>query len=89
MSNRAKWAHSKLAKTDRRVRAKNSIVGLVFVVVGLLLLWSGLQGLSEGKLWFVGFGFVSGRPAIRLTASLVVLGGALIVAGFACLMARE
>ena len=81
MSNRNKWAHWKKPKPDKFWRAKQWSLAAVYIILGGLLLLSGVSGLNDHILWFQHFNFTFGRPVWGLTVSLVFIGAALILAG--------
>jgi hypothetical protein len=84
MSNRNKWAH--WSKTRRKPEtAKGWLVGTALLILGGLLVWSGVQGLQDHVLWFPSFDFRFGKPATGLTVSLLLVGGVFILSGLAAL----
>ncbi len=89
MSNRNKWARWKKPKPDKLWRFKQWPLGIAFITLGSLSLFSGLTGLREHRLWFQRFSFTLGGPVIGLTVGLLLVGGAFILAGIMLLILPE
>jgi hypothetical protein len=85
MSNRSKWAHWKKQKPEKHPLLMKWCAGSVGVVLGGLLILSGLQGLSNHVLWYKGFNFSFGIPVVHQTLGLIVVGTAFLIAGITIL----
>jgi uncharacterized membrane protein YphA (DoxX/SURF4 family) len=80
MSNRNKWAHWNRDKPEPNPLAKWA-VGLIGVVLGSLLIWSGIQGIRDHAMWYWHFSERWGSVVVSPTYSLFVVGGVFLVAG--------
>jgi hypothetical protein len=85
MSNRKKWAQ-RLRTRGKPEPVKGWLVGIAFLVLGSLLVWSGVQGILDHVLWFPSFDFRFGKPATGITVSLLLVGGVFILGGLIALI---
>jgi hypothetical protein len=89
MSNRSKWAHWKKLKPERHPLLKKWSVGIAFIVLGILLFLSGLQGLGDHVFWYKSFSFHLGTPVVHQTADLIIFGTVFLLAGITIVVARK
>jgi hypothetical protein len=87
MSNRNKWAHWNTIKTKPNPVAKWS-VGITGIVLGSLLVWSGIQGIRDHVMWYWHFSERWGSFVLSPTYTLFVLGGIFLVGGIIALLGR-
>ena len=85
MSNRNKWAHWRDQKPKNNPYMKY-VVGLPLFVLGILLVWSGIQGTRDNVMWFYHFSARWGTMVISPTWSLIVIGSAFVIAGASVLI---
>ena len=88
MSNRSKWAHWKKPKPEKHPRVMKWSVGIICIVLGSLLILSGLQGMIDGVYWYKSFSFHFGTPAVHQTLDLILFGVVSIFAGIIVVIDR-
>jgi hypothetical protein len=87
MSNRNKWAHWNRPEPKANPTAKWA-VGITGIVLGGLLIWSGIQGIRDHVMWYWHFSERWGSFGVSPTYDLFLLGGILLVAGAIALVGR-
>jgi hypothetical protein len=88
MSNRNKWAHWKNTKPNPNPMAKWA-VGITGIVLGSLLIWSGIEGIRDRVMWYWHFSERWGSFVVSPIYSLFVLGGVFLLAGVVVLFGRD
>ena len=89
MSNRSKWAHWKKPKPEKHPLLMSWTVGITCIVLGSLLIFSGLRGLSDHIYWYKSFSFHFGAPAVYQTLDLIPFGAVFLLAGIIVVIDRK